>query len=444
MPELVIRNARLVLPEGIMRGELSIEGGRISEIAVGGLPKGDREIDAGDKIVMPGVIDAHVHFYERELKIHEDFLSGSTAAVAGGVTTVVVAARGTPINTPSSIRDVIKEGQKYSIVDFSVHAGNMTSRTLKNAPKISSLGVKSFKASTCGPGSIGYGDLGELMSIVNILEGVVVVHAEDEKTVQDKVQELRRDGRKDPLAHADAHPSEAEEKGARKAVDESRRTGCRLHLAPVTTRQGCRVVSEAKKRKLRVSAETCPHFLIFTKEDMVKFGPFLKVNPALRTSEDLAALWSALAKGTIDMVTSDHAPITVEEKEVGWKDIWSAQAGVPGVETLLPLMLTEGVSKGRLTLEKLVEVLCTRPAQIFGFYPRKGVIREGSDADLVVVDLKKESTVEAKKLHHRIKWTPYEGIRLKGIPIMTISRGAVLMEDGEITGKPEHGRFLAL
>lgn len=444
MAELVIRNARLVLPEGIMRGELSIENGQIQEIVVSGLAKGGEEIDAKDRIVMPGVIDAHVHFYERELSNREDFLSGSTAAVAGGITTVIVAPRGTSIITPKCIKEVISAGQRDSIVDFAIHAGNITAESIKNVPKISSLGVKSFKSSTCSPHSIEYKALEELMKIVKILNGIAFVHAEDEEIIRNKTQELQNNGRKDPLAHADAHPNEAEEKGVKEVVNEAERTGCRLHLAPITTRQSCKVVSNAKKKKLRVSAETCPHFLIFKREDIAKSGPFLKVNPALRTGEDCAALWDALAKGIIDIVTSDHAPITKKEKEAGWKDIWGVPAGVPGVEVLLPLMLTEGVNKGRLALEKMVDVLCTRPAQIFGFYPRKGVIREGADADLIMVDLQQKITVSAEKLHHKVKWSPYEGMKLKGAPTMTISRGVLLMKDGEVIRKPEHGQFLAM
>lgn len=444
LAELVIRNARLVLPEGIVRGELSIEGGRISEIAVSGLTKGDQEIDAKDRIVMPGVIDAHVHFYDRKLLHREDFRSGSTAAAAGGITTVIVAPLDTSILMPRSIRGIIRAGQENSLVDFAIHAGNMTAESTKNVPKIASLGIKSFKASTCAPHTIEYKALEELMRTVKTLGGITSVHAEDEGTLRKKTKELLGNGRKDPLAHADAHPNEAEENAAKKVVNGARRTGCRLHLAPITTRQGCEIVSNSKKKRLKVSAETCPHFLIFTRNDMTRLGPFLKVNPALKTSEDCAALWSALANGTIDIVTTDHAPTTRKEKEKGWKNIWEVPAGLPGVETLLPLMLTEGVGKGRLTLEKMVDVLCARPAQIFGFYPRKGVIREGSDADLVVVDLQHEITITGRKLHYKVDWTPYEGMRLKGISTMTISRGLVLMKDGDVIGKPEHGQFLAV
>ena len=442
MVELVVRNARLVLPEGIVRGELSVEGGRIREIAVSGLEKGEREIDAEEKIVMPGVIDAHAHIHDRKFLHRENFRAGSIAAAAGGVTCVIAMPLKTPALTPRGIKKIIEAGQKDCIVDFALHSGNMTAEAIKYVPKVASLGIKSFKAFTCAPYRMEYGALEELMRVVKITDGVTFVHAEDDDILREKTQHLLKEKRKDPLAHAEARPNEAEEKAAKKVVELAKHTGCRLHLAHITTRQGCEVVQKAKEKRVHVSAETCPHFLLFTKDDMAKLGPFLKVNPGLKTSEDCAALWDALARGVIDIVTTDHAPGTKEEKEVGWKNIWRAQTGVPGIETLLPLMLSEGVAKGRLTLERMVDALCTRPAQIFGLYPRKGVIREGSDADLVFVDPQKKVVLMAEELHYGVGWTPYEKMRVKGLPTMTISRGVVLMENGEVSRKPTHGQFL--
>ena len=440
--DLVIRNARLTLPEGIIRGELAVEEGRISEIAASGLPKADREIDAKEKIVMPGVIDIHVHFYDRHYLPREDFQNGSAAAAAGGVTSVIVMPLDTPMLTPITIKDIIKLGQKESLIDFALHAGNMTADSIKNIPKLASLGIKSFKAFTCAPYCIKDPMLEELMTTIKNVDGIAFVHAEDDKVLHEQTERLLKEGRKDPLAHTESRPNEAEEKAVEKVIKLAKRTGCKLNLAHITTRQGAGLVKKAKDKRIPVTAETCPHYLFFTREDMQRLGPYLKVNPALKTDEDRAALWDALAKGVIDIVSTDHAPGTKAEKEIGWENIWTAQIGIPGVETLLPLMLGEGVAKGRLTLERLVDALCTKPAQTFGLYPRKGVIREGSDADLVLVDLKKEVTITAEKLHYKVGWTPYEGVGVKGAPVMTISRGIIVAEDGDVAGKPGHGQFL--
>jgi dihydroorotase (multifunctional complex type) len=430
------------LPEGIIRGELAVEEGRISEIAVSGLSKADREIDAKDKIVMPGAIDVHAHLYDCHYLPREDFRNGSAAAAAGGVTSVIVMPLDTPMLTPRTIKNIIQLGQKESLIDFGLHAGNMTADSIKDIPKLASVGIKSFKAFTCAPYSIKYSMLEELMTAVKNIDGITFVHAEDDKVLQEQTERLLKEGRKDSLAHAESRPNEAEEKAVEKVIKLAKRTGCKLHLAHITTRQGAELVKKAKDKRILVTAETCPHYLFFTREDMQRLGPYLKVNPALKTDEDRAALWDALAKGVIDIVSTDHAPGTKAEKEIGWKNIWTAQIGIPGVETLLSLMLSEGVAKGRLTLERLVDTLCTRPAQIFGLHPRKGIIREGSDADLVLVDLKKEVTITIEKLHYKVGWTPYEGIRIKGVPVTTISRGTVVAEDVDVVGKPGHGQFL--
>ena len=443
MADLVIRNARIVLPEGIIRGELSVEEGRIFEIAASGLPKGDREINAKNKIVMPGVIDSHVHFYDHRHPFREDFQNGSAAAAVGGITSVIVAPLDTSMLTPKMIENIIELGQRESVIDFDLHAGKMTADSIIDIPKLATLGIKSFKASTCALYRIEGKVLEKLMATVKTIGGIAFVHAVDDKVLQKRTERLLKEGRWDPLAYSESCQSEAEEKAIQKVIMLAKRTGCKLHLAHITTRQSAELVKKAKDKRVPVTSEICPHYLLFSREDMQRFGPYLKVNPALKTSEDCAALWNSLAGGIIDIVSSDHAPCTKAEKEVGWRNIWTAQVGVPSVETLLPLMISEGAAKGRLTFERLVDALCAQPAQIFGLYPRKGVIRKGSDADLVIVDLKKEATITAEKMHYKVGWTPYEGMRIKGMPVMTISRGIVVAENGDVVGKPGYGQFLS-
>jgi len=440
---LVIRNGKIVTLDGIVSGELSVEDGRIRQIAVSGLPKGEREINAKGKVVMPGVIDAHVHFYDKKLSDREDFANGSAAAAAGGVTTVIVMPLDTPFLSRQSIDEAINVGCKKSIVDFALHAGNMDAESIPKVPEMHTLGINSFKAFTCEPYQMSYESIGGLMSFVKAIDGVTFVHAEDQKILAKTTGKILKENRKDLLAHADSRTSGAEEKAIKKVSALSKQTGCRLHVAHVTSRQGCEAIGKAKKKRTPVSAETCPHYLIFTRDDIEKLGPYLKTNPSLKTNKDRAALWSALDSGVIDIVATDHAPATKDEKEVGRDDIWRAPSGVPGVETLLPLMLSEGVNKGRLTLEKLVCALCAKPAQIFGLYPHKGIIQEGSDADLTIVDLKREVTISTDNLHYKVGWSPFEDMKIRGLPTMTILRGTVVAEEGKIISSPRRGRFLA-
>jgi dihydropyrimidinase/dihydroorotase len=181
--------------------------------------------------------------------------------------------------------------------------------------------------------------------------------------------------------------------------------------------------------------------LVFTKEDVAEKGPYLRINPSLKEPTDRDALWESLKLQVIDTISTDHAPGTKKEKEIGWKDIWVAQIGIPGVETMMPLLLTYGVGQGRITLDQLVNAVSTRPAQIFGLYPRKGVLREGSDADLVILNFKKKK-IWASKLHYKVGWTPYEGMTVTGYPYLTISRGEIVYQDGEILGRPGRGQYL--
>ena len=441
--DLVIRDARLVLPKGIVRGSLAIKDERIAKIAKTGLPKGDREIDANGKILMPGVIDAHAHIYDPRYPHREDFRHGTIAAAAGGVTCVIAMPLDTPVLTPEEIRKTIAIGKKTSLVDFTLHAGNMTVDAIKNIHAIAALGVKSFKAFTCAPYHLYDAAIKEMMRVVDRAKSVAFIHAEDDEMLWEQAKRLHADGRNDSLAHIEAHPSVAEAKAVERIISYARQTKCRLHIAHITTREGAKLVARAKARRDGISAEVCPHHLFFTESDVRKLGPYLRFNPPPRSKRDTTALWTALAKGTLDIVASDHAPGARKEKEIGWENIWKAQIGIPEIETMLPMMFSEGFVKRRLSLERLVDAMCTSPAKIFGLYPRKGVIREGSDADLVLIDPKKHAVVKASKLHYKVGWTPYEGWKVKGMPTTTISRGTVIAEDGKVIGKAGRGKFLA-
>jgi dihydroorotase-like cyclic amidohydrolase len=239
-------------------------------------------------------------------------------------------------------------------------------------------------------------------------------------------------------------PNIAEEEAVRKMVDMVAGIRGRLHISHMSTAEGVTVVMKAKKRRVQVTTETCPHYLTFTRKDMKKQGPYLKMNPSLKGPKDVQALWRGLRNGAVDIVTSEHAPGERWEKEVGWSDIWKAWGGVPAIETMLPVLLSEGVNKSRLSLSDMQRVCCEKPARIFGFFPRKGIIRKGADADLVIVDLKIKKKVRAEQLHYRVGWTPYEGRVLKGWPVLTMLRGEIVFQEGEVVGKPGSAQFLPM
>lgn len=443
--DLVVKGGKLATPEGIIEAGIAIKDGKIMKIArETGLPEAQRLIRADGKLVMPGVIDAHPHIHDPDYTYREDFESGSKAAAAGGVTML--------IDMPlvlTVLSDMIerkkKEGERLSVVDFSFHAGMMMPEYVGEIPKIVALGVKSFKLFTTKPFKVGWKGVKEIVRAVSKSGGVTVVHAEDDVIVSEWVEKVRDvEGRKDLLAHFDSRPAEAEGEAIRKLIHISEETGGHIHIAHMTTTVGTVLVRDAKERGISITAETCPQYLVFTRDDAKKQGPYLKMTPPLRTRDDVISLWRGLADGTIDMVVTDHAPGTREEKEVGWEDIWKAWGGIPGVETLLPIMLSEGVNKGRITPMRLVKAMCQRPAEVFGLYPRKGALKEGSDGDLVIVDMKREVTIRTEDLHYKVGWTPYEGMKVVGFPEVTVIRGEVVAEGGAILKKPGYGKFVEM
>ena len=421
-----------------------VEDGKISSVNRRKISQVDERIDGHGNFVLPGLVDGHAHLHDPAFTNREDFTSGSTSAVAGGVTTVVEMVLSTPVDTPQRVKKKILEGEQRSLVDFSLHAGMMNLGNVSNVGAIAAMGVRSFKTFTCQPY---YSDDHTLMSLMRettMQHSILNVHAEDEETANANLQRLKAEGRRDPIAHAEWKPNTAEERAVRKIVRFARNLRGRLHISHLSTAEGASVVKTAKKARARITTETCPHYLTFTRRDIKKQGPFLKMNPSLKGPRDLRGLWKGLREGTVDMVTSEHAPGTREEKEVGWTDIWQAWGGVPSIETMLTVMLSEGVNKGRLSLPMLQRVCCEKPARIFGLYPKKGVIAIGSDADLVVIDLKKRQKVRADRLHYKVGWTPYEGRMMKGWPIITIRRGEMFFMDDQVIGKAGSSHFLPM
>jgi allantoinase len=421
-----------------------VEEGKIKSVTGSKKLNADKKIDAKGRFVMPGLVDGHAHLYDPAFTNREDFTSGTSAAAAGGVTTVIEMVLTTPVDSAERVRAKIEEGRRSSLIDFSFHAGMMNLSNLPNIPEIAELGVRSFKTFTCKPYYADDHTLTSLMRETATHRSILNVHAEDEQLANDNLQKLLTAGRNDPMAHAEWKPNIVEERAVKKVIEFAREIGSRLHISHMSTHEGVAAVKKAKKRGVRVTTETCPHYLTFTRKDMKKQGPYLKMNPSLKGPRDVAALWKGLRDGTVDIVTSEHAPGLRTEKEVGWNDIWKAWGGVPAIETMLPVLLSEGVNKHRLTLTGLQRVCCENPAKIFGNYPRKGVIEEGADADLVMIDLKMKRKVRGEDLHQKADWTPYEGWTLKGWPILTMRRGQIIYQDRELVGKPGSAEFLPM
>jgi D-hydantoinase len=444
LSSILISNARILREGKLTRANILIAKGSIKALTAIQKSNADETVDAKGRLVIPGLVDGHAHLYDSAFAYREDFTSGTIAAAAGGVTTVIEMVLTTPVDSPDRVRAKIREGRRRSIIDFSLHAGMMNLNNLRNIRAISELGVRSFKTFTCKPYYADDHTLMSLMRETSMNHSILDVHAEDEDVANENLQRLLAAGRKDPMAHAEWKPNLAEELSVKKLIQFARGLSARVHISHLSTREGVEAVSRAKRQGVGITAETCPHYLTFTRKDMKKQGPYLKMNPSLKGPRDVDALWRGLRDGAVDIVTSEHAPGTRAEKEPGWKDIWKAWGGVPAIETMLPILLSEGVSKHRISLRTLQRICCENPARIFGFYPRKGVIQEGADADLVVIDLKLRKKVKAVNLHQKVDWTPYEGWMLKGWPVLTMRRGQILFRDNEVLGKPGAAEFLPM
>ena len=440
--DLVIRGGRLVSSTGIISAGIAIEGGVIVAISRDdALPDSRETIDATGKYVLPGVIDPHVHFRSPGYEYKEDWASGTAAAACGGVTTVFEMPNSDP---PTSTVDALQIKQQIAsrdaYVDYGVY-GLLGQQNLGDLPGLARHGVIGLKC-FMGNNPIGHIDDGAMLEGLEIAASLglrVTVHAENATIIERKTGRLRASGRRDPLAHLESRPAVCAVDAVERAVAFAEAAGAQVHIAHEGCKDALPIIRAAKHRGVAVTAETCPHYLLLTAEDMHRVGPVLRVNPPVRAAGHAEPLWSGLADGVIDMLATDHAPHAIPEKTAD--DIWDCVSGFGGLETAIPLLLTE-VNRGRITLEQYVTWSSLAPARVWGLYPRKGVLDVGSDADIVIVDLEREATIRADRFQSKSKITPFEGFRTKGQPVCTIVRGRVVMRDGALEGRPGWGRLV--
>ncbi|MHA2351875.1 MAG: dihydroorotase [Candidatus Thorarchaeota archaeon] len=442
--DLVVKNARLLLESGIVRGGLGVIDGKIVVIAGDEhLPEAGTIIDADGNILMPGLIDAHAHIHDPSMLEHETFTTGSKAAVAGGVTTFVDMPLTNQVDTIKAVEEKIALGEEMSVTDFTFYAGMMNSENHVAVPLLVEKGVAAFKVFTCEPYQTSSGVIVNCLSAISEFGGHLTVHAEDQGLLDEFGSEM--EGEWDaPVSHSLARPNMAEQLAIQQSINIAEKTGGHLHIAHVTTREGVQEVEKGRLKGVMVTTEVCPHHLVFYRDEMNRLGAKSKMNPPLRAREDRAALWSALLRGAIDNVVSDHAPCPIEMKEAGSEDIREAWSGVDGIQMILRVLLSEGINKARLSYSKLLRVCSRNPARIFGLYPKKGVLSIGADADFVIIDQDKEEKITADMMESKCGWTLYEGMKMKGVPVMTFIRGVQAFNEGNVTIKPGHGKFQAM
>jgi dihydropyrimidinase len=448
--DLLIKDAQVVNAWGRFKGWVAIQNSVVVALGDGAdAPTADRVIDAQGKYVLPGAIEPHTH-YGVYRPFEEDMEYETRSAAVGGVTTVF-----TSIIDPGSYLNVIDNAvhlvEEKALIDVTFNTFMLSPVHIDEMKEYIGKGVASFKYLMAYKGEEGKqigiqgADDGYLLRGFEAAARIgypalPMIHAENSEICWEMMEQMKKTGRADLGAWDDGRPDYAESTDFFKAAQLAEVVKSPLYIVHVSSAKTVQLIAEAKARGVKVIAETCPHYLNFTRE--ADFGILGKVNPAIRKQNDSDMLWWGLANEILDCMGTDHCCLMEKEKR-GQGDIWSALPGFPGTATMLPSLLSEGVNKERLTLERVVAITSYNTAKAFGMLPRKGMVAVGSDADFAIVDLDLEQKVSAPMLHSASDFSLFDGWTLKGWPTTTIVRGNVVFKDGKITGKSGTGRFVA-
>ncbi len=451
--DTIIRGGTIVTSSSAFEASVAIQGETI--VGVGPeatLPPGKRVIDATGRYVLPGAIDVHTHFGH-----HDDWRIGPQAAAYGGLTTVINFISAGPDNDlPQAIEQRRQEADRDSVVDFGFHfILRNDPQSLRGVPRAVEMGVSTFKMFMAYPkwGSIWCPDdfIAEAMEIIGDSGGMAQVHCESGLVIDYLEQRQIREERVRPSDFLASHPDWTEEESANRALKIAELTGCPVYVVHLSAHLALERIKESQAAGQQVWTETCPQYLLLSDAEMERWGPFAKIGPPLRSADGMnqEAMWRGSRDGFISCVASDHASFDREQKEAGWKNIFfdgegkTIPYGAPSVETMVPLMYSEGVVKRGLPITWMARVLSENPARLFGLFPRKGVIQAGADADILIIDPNREKTIRGEEQHVTADYTLYEDWKISGWPVMSLLRGRVLLNDGKLELTPGAGAYLA-
>jgi len=440
--DTVLYNTKIYTQGRLVEAGLAIDEGRIFKIAKEtNLPPASTKLDLKGNITLPGLIDSHVHLRDQQLAYKEDFFTGTAAAAAGGITLTIDMPNNKPVTMDSeSLRKRMKLAEKRAVVNVAFYSA--FPKDLEKVLSIVEEGAVAFKLYLSEKiGGLNIDDDEMLLQAFNKVAEMkvpIAVHAEDREILENIRREMKKTGRKDMEAYVKAHSPEAEKKAIKRVTQLSKKSSVHIHFCHISSADGLNAVLEAKKLGLPVTCEVTPHHLLLSYEHLKRYGTLALADPPLRTTKDVKALWNTLRQDLIDVLASDHAPHTIKEKKV--ESVWDAKPGIPGLETMLPLLLTQ-INDGRLTMAELVRLASEKPAQIFNLSGR-GSLDKGNHADIVVVDTNREYKIDSSRFYSKAKYSPFDGWKVKGKPLKTFVNGQLVMDEGEMVAKPGTGQIV--
>jgi len=448
---ILIKNGTIITSSDIFDGDIYIKGEKIDGLGTSINLPADEIIDAKGKYVIPGGIDVHTHF---QLPVKgtvsaDGFESGTKAAACGGVTTFIDFAHQVPGESPmKALNERIEEAKNDVYIDYGLHLGisDFNKNVLKEIPKYIDRGIPSFKLYMIYAKEGWMSDDATIYAMLEAVReqgGLIIVHAENPHIIDMFVDRMIDEGKLEVKWHPLSRPNFVEAEAIKRALYLTEVTGSRIYIVHTSTAEGASLVAEAKGRGVMAFAETCTQYLVLTDDTYLREDGYLFLtSPPLRKEKDQIALWKGLSMGAIQVVSTDTCTFTREQKEPGKDDFTKLPGGIAGIETLVPIVYSEGVLKGIISLNQWVDFISTNPAKLFGLHPAKGTLAPGSDADVVIFDPDKKMKLIPENLHYVVDYSPYDKMTVTGLPFMTMSRGKVIYRDGKFMGEKGRGKFV--
>jgi allantoinase len=453
--DLAIINGQIVTEYGLYTVDVGVTEGQIVTLTTPGqLPPTTETFDAEGMFILPGAIDIHFHARTPAYPERGDFYTETRAAAAGGVTTIFEMPISKPgCATPETFRQRRQLAEAQCLVDFALFGapGTLNRADVLGMAAEGAIAFKIFMHRA----PLGREDefigicltdddaLHQALTLVKETGRRLVAHCESDAMLEARLNRLRAEGRNDLAAHMDSRPPVVEAVAVARFLTLAEAVGSPVHVAHVSCAAALEIIRRFQQAGVDVTAETCPHYLFFDETDYLRLGPYAKINPPIRSAADQRALWAGLTDGTLSVVTTDHSTYLVAEKERGWHDLWHTPSGAPGVQSMLPLMMTAAL-KGRLPLEKVVRLLAGKPTRLFGIDARKGAILPGLDADFCIYDPRPKTTLTHDHMLSQARDIDklYEGLVTQGQVVATFVRGQLVFHEGRIVAPAGYGQFV--